>query len=151
MPVDYLKGLADYWRKRLRLAQAEAKLNEFPQFTTEIDGQKIHFLHVRSPEADATPAAPPRLAGLVRRVPRCDRAAQPARPRRWPGRRLPPGHPVAARLRLLGPAWRPAGTAAGSPALAELMRRLGYQRYGAQGGDFGAFSRRSSAGSPPTT
>ena len=40
---------------RLRLARQEAALNEFPQFTTEIDGQRIHFLHVRSPEPDALP------------------------------------------------------------------------------------------------
>ena len=54
----------------------EAELNAYPQFTTEIDGQNIHFLHVRSPEPDAAAAAAhPRLAGLDRRVPRRHRAA----------------------------------------------------------------------------
>ena len=66
----------------------------------------IHFLHVRSPEPDATAAdAHPRLARLVRGVPRRHRPAhRPARARRRPGRRVPPGDPVAARLRLLRPA-----------------------------------------------
>ncbi len=55
VPVDYLKGLAGYWRTGYDWRTWEAKLNEFPQFTTEIDGQTIHFLHVRSPEPDALP------------------------------------------------------------------------------------------------
>ena len=51
VPLDYLKGLAEYWRSGFDWRAQEAKLNAFPQFTTEIDGQTIHFLHVRSPEA----------------------------------------------------------------------------------------------------
>lgn len=49
VPVDYLRGLADYWRNRYDWRKAEASLNELPQFTTEVDGQTLHFLHVRSP------------------------------------------------------------------------------------------------------
>ena len=49
--LDYLKELAEYWRTGYDWRKHEARLNEFPQFTTEIDGQTIHFLHVRSPSS----------------------------------------------------------------------------------------------------
>ena len=63
-------------------AAAEARLNAFPQFRTEIDGLGIHFLHVRSPHADALPLVHhPRLAGFGRRVPQGHRAADRSRPR----------------------------------------------------------------------
>ena len=55
VPVSYLQGLAEYWRTSYDWRTYEAKLNAFPQFTTTIDGQNIHFLHVRSPEPDALP------------------------------------------------------------------------------------------------
>src|SRR5687767_9035710 len=50
VPVGYLKELAEYWRTSYDWRKHEADLNEFPQYTTEVDGQNIHFLHVRSPE-----------------------------------------------------------------------------------------------------
>src|ERR671915_51591 len=55
VPLDYLKNLAQYWADGFDWRQQEAKLNGLPQFTTQIDGQRIHFLHVRSPEPDALP------------------------------------------------------------------------------------------------
>src|SRR5438128_9923849 len=55
VPLDYLKGLASYWRTGYDWRKQEATLNEIPQYTTEIDGQTIHFLHVRSPEPAALP------------------------------------------------------------------------------------------------
>jgi hypothetical protein len=55
VPVDYLKGLAEYWRTGYDWRTHEARLNTFPQFTTEIEGQTIHFLHAQSPEPSATP------------------------------------------------------------------------------------------------
>ena len=55
VPLAYLKELAEYWRRGYAWRKYEARLNEFPQFTTEIDGQNIHFLHVRSPEPNALP------------------------------------------------------------------------------------------------
>src|SRR5215211_4234719 len=55
VPLDYLKMLAEYWRNGFDWRMQEAKLNALLQFTTEIDGQTIHFLHVRSPEPDALP------------------------------------------------------------------------------------------------
>ena len=55
VPVGYARGLGEYWRTQFDWRAAEAELNAFPQFTTRIDGQNIHFLHVRSPEPDALP------------------------------------------------------------------------------------------------
>src|ERR1700676_4618098 len=55
VPVGYLKELADYWRTEYDWRKQEARLNEVPQFTTEIDGASVHFLHVVSPEAGAFP------------------------------------------------------------------------------------------------
>src|SRR5437667_11342176 len=57
VPLDYLKELAGYWRAQYDWRAAEAHLNSYPQFTTEIDGQRIHFLHVTS----GHPGAPPPL------------------------------------------------------------------------------------------
>src|SRR5688500_5522940 len=53
--LDDIRELAEYWRSGYRWREHEARLNAFPQFTTTIDGQNVHFLHVRSPEPDATP------------------------------------------------------------------------------------------------
>src|SRR6185437_10791421 len=55
VPLEYLKELAEYWRTSYDWRAAEARLNSFDQFITEIDGVDIHFLHVRSPEPDAVP------------------------------------------------------------------------------------------------
>src|ERR671910_2591618 len=55
VPLDYLRGLAQYWADGFDWRKQEAKLNGLPQFITTIDGQDIHFLHVRSPEPDALP------------------------------------------------------------------------------------------------
>jgi hypothetical protein len=55
VPLDYLKDLVAYWRTSYDWRTHEARLNAFPQFTTTIDGQNIHFLHVRSPESQALP------------------------------------------------------------------------------------------------
>jgi len=55
VPVGYLKGLARYWADGFDWRAQEARLNEIPQYTTEIDGQTVHFFHRRSPEPDAMP------------------------------------------------------------------------------------------------
>src|SRR3712207_5662986 len=55
VPLAYLKELADHWRHRYDWRAHEARLNEIPQFTTEIDGTRVHFLHVRSAVEGATP------------------------------------------------------------------------------------------------
>src|SRR5262245_45414595 len=55
VPLEYLKELADHWRSTYDWRAVEARLNEFPQFVTEIDGTNVHFMHIRSAEADALP------------------------------------------------------------------------------------------------
>ena len=55
VPLGYLEELAGYWRTGYDWRAAEARLNSYPQFVTEIDGQRIHFLHARSSRADARP------------------------------------------------------------------------------------------------
>ena len=54
VPLDYLQDLTHHWRHEYDWRAAEAKLNEWPQFTTTIDGANLHFAHLRSPEPDAT-------------------------------------------------------------------------------------------------
>src|SRR4051795_5699476 len=55
VPLDYVRGLVERWRTGFDWRTHEARLNAQPQFTTTIDGQRVHFLHVRSPEPDALP------------------------------------------------------------------------------------------------
>jgi hypothetical protein len=136
-----LQALARYWTTDYDWRACEARLNALPQFTTEIDGVEIHFIHVRSPTRGRAAADhDARLARLGDRAARDRRPAdRPDRARRRRRGRVPPGAAVAARLRLLG---EPAeiGWDAGrvAQAWAELMHRLGYSRYVAQGGDVGA-------------
>ena len=116
VPVGYLRELAEYWRDGFDWRAQEARLNSYPQYTTRIDGQKIHFLHVKSPEPDATPLLLS-TAGRGRSWSSCmssGRSATPARtvttrPRRstWSSRRCPgSGSPARSPS--------PAGTAGGS-------------------------------------
>lgn len=140
VPVAYLAELVDYWRTKYDWRAAEAELNAFPQYTTEIEGQQIHFLHVTSAEPNALPL-------LLTHG--------------WPGS-------VVEFLDVIGPLTDPVahgGDAADAfhvviPSLpgfgfsgpvseggwtadrigrvwAELMNRLGYDKYGVQGGDIG--------------
>ena len=55
VPVDYLRQLAEYWASEFDWRAQEAELNSYPQFRTQIDGQRVHFLHVESPEPTARP------------------------------------------------------------------------------------------------
>jgi len=55
VPLGYLRELVGYWADGYDWRKHETRLNEFPQFTTTIDGANVHFLHVRSPEPDALP------------------------------------------------------------------------------------------------
>jgi epoxide hydrolase len=142
VPVDYLRGLAEHWQKSFDWRAAEARLNAYPQYTTEIDGQKIHFLHVRSPEPDATPLL--LLHGWPGSFVEFLHVIGPLSDPRGHGAADAPAFdlviPSLPGFAFSGPVteagWGPRRMAG---ALAELMRRLGYERYGAQGGDYGAF------------
>jgi epoxide hydrolase len=141
VPVDYLKGLSDYWANRYDWREHEAKLNQFPQFTTEIDGQTIHFLHVRSPEPDALPLLlihswPGSIVEFMCLIgPLTD-------PRAHGGDAADAFHVVVPSIPGFGFSTpvRETGWSSGriARAFAELMQRLGYERYGAHGGDIGA-------------
>jgi pimeloyl-ACP methyl ester carboxylesterase len=142
VPVDYLRGLAAYWRDGFDWRAQEARLNSFPQYTTRIDGQRIHFLHVKSPEPAATPLL--LLHGWPGSVVEFLDIIGPLSDPRSHG-----GDPATAFDLVIpslpgfgfsGPITEPGwGSRRIATALAELMGRLGYARYGAQGGDFGAF------------
>jgi epoxide hydrolase len=141
IPLEYVQELAGYWRTGYDWRVHEARLNGFGQFTTAIDGQRVHFLHVRSASQDALPL-------IITHG--------------WPGS-------VVEFMNIIGPLTDPEafGGSAGDAfhlvvpsipgyafsgptrdrgwdvrrvarAWAVLMSRLGYERYGAQGGDWGS-------------
>ncbi|MEO8456279.1 MAG: epoxide hydrolase family protein [Chloroflexota bacterium] len=140
-PLAYVKELAEYWRTQYDWRKHEARLNEFPQFTTTIDGTNVHFIHVRSPEPDALPLIithgwPGSIVEFTEMIgPLSDPAAHG-------GDRRDAFHVVAPSI----PGYGFSGhtTDAGwhmrrvAEAFAELMSRLGYERYVAQGGDWGS-------------
>jgi pimeloyl-ACP methyl ester carboxylesterase len=142
VPLGYLKGLADYWQTGYDWRKQEAELNEVPQFITEIDGTQVHFLQVRSPESGALPLIlthgwPGSIVEFLKVIgPLTD-------PRAHGGDRADAFHLVIPSLPGYGFSGPTAETGWSSDrtarAWAELMRRLGYDRYGAQGGDLGAF------------
>jgi epoxide hydrolase len=141
-PTDYLKELAEYWKSRYDWRVHEAKLNEYPQFTTTIEEQTVHFLHVRSPEPEATPLMlihgwPGSVVEFLDVIgPLSDPRAHGGDPADAFHLVIPsiPGHGFSRPLS--GPGWTHQHIA---KAFTTLMSRLGYERYGVQGGDAGAF------------
>ena len=136
IPLGYLKELAGHWHTQYDWRAAEAQLNQYPQFTTEIDGQHIHFLHVQSGQPGAKPLLithgfPSSVAEFLHLIePLVNPAAGQAFHVVAPSL---PGYAFSNPLGATG--WTMGRTAR---AWAELMRRLGYQRYGVHGGDIGA-------------
>jgi pimeloyl-ACP methyl ester carboxylesterase len=136
-----IQELAHYWASGYDWRACEARLNGFPQFTTEIDRVEIHFLHVKSRHEKALPLImthgwPGSVVELLEVVgPLTDPTAHGGRPEDAFDLVLPslPGYGFSGEPTEVG--WDPGRTAR---ACAELMRRLGYTRYVAQGGDLGA-------------
>jgi pimeloyl-ACP methyl ester carboxylesterase len=136
-----LKELARYWADDYDFGRIEARLNELPNFTTEIDGVEIHFIHVRSQHEDALPLImthgwPGSVIELLETIgPLTDPTAHGGTPEDAFHLVLPsvPGYGFSGEPTEVG--WDPGRNAL---AWAELMRRLGYTRYVAQGGDLGA-------------
>jgi epoxide hydrolase len=141
VPLAYLQELVAYWSTSYDWRTYEAQLNAFPQFTTSIDGTNVHFLHVRSPEPDALPLIithgwPGSVAEFTEVIgPLTD-------PRKYGADPADAFHVVAPSLPGFGfsgpthdTGWN---TDRVATAWAELMQRLGYGRYGAQGGDTGS-------------
>jgi pimeloyl-ACP methyl ester carboxylesterase len=139
--LEALQALLRYWETEYDWRKAEAKLNALPQFTTEIDGVEIHFIHVKSAHEDALPLMmthgwPGSVIELLEAVgPLTDPTAHGGRAEDAFDLVLPslPGYGFSGEPTELG--WDVGRTA---QAWAELMRRLGYTRYVAQGGDVGA-------------
>ena len=154
VPLQYVKGLTERWRSSYDWRSWESRLNQYPQFTTTIDGQNIHFLQIRSPNRDAlplilTPGWPGSIVEFLDVIgPLSDPAAHggdpadafeliipslpgygfsgPTHERRWSNHRI-------------------------ARAWAELMGRLGYTRYGAVGNDAGSLISPELGGSTPST
>ncbi|MEU5153579.1 epoxide hydrolase family protein [Glycomyces sp. NPDC021274] len=130
-PLARLKALAEYWRTGYSWREHEARLNELPHFTTEIEGQNVHFVHVRSANPDAValvlthgwPGSFLEFLDVIEPLSRDFHLVIPSIP----------GYGFSGPTHERG--W---GVPRVARAWAELMRRLGYERYGAQGGDFGA-------------
>lgn len=142
IPLGRVKKLAEYWRTAYDWRKHEAELNDLPQYTAEIDGQNVHFLHVRSAAPDALPL-------IITHG--------------WPGsivEFLDVIGPLSEGFHLVIPSIPGFGFSGPTTergwdvhrvarAWAELMRQLGYDRYGVQGGDWGsAISRALGAVAP---
>ena len=136
--VARVSALADHWLRRFDWRALEARLNSYPQFVTEIDGQDIHFLHVRSTREDATPlilthgwpGSVVEFLDLIAPLTNPSDADQPAFHLVIPSL---PGFGFSGPTLEAG--WNRQRT---TRAWAELMSRLGYERYGAVGNDAGS-------------
>ncbi|MEV6137228.1 epoxide hydrolase family protein [Nocardia sp. NPDC051990] len=138
VPNQRVRGLATYWLERFDWRALEAKLNSYPQFTTEIDGENIHFLHIRSARPDALPVVLTHgwpgsvleYLDVIAPLTEPESADEPAFHLVIPSL---PGFGFSGPTRSTG--W---GTVRTAAAWAELMGRLGYERYGAIGNDGGS-------------
>jgi pimeloyl-ACP methyl ester carboxylesterase len=142
VPLATMRELARYWATGYDWRKCEAKLNALPQFITQIDGLDIHFIHVRSKHKNALPLVishgwPGSILEQVKLIgPLTD-------PTAYGGKAEDAFHVVIPSMPGYGFSGKPTSTGWGPErmgrAWAELMKRLGYSRYVAQGGDWGAF------------
>jgi pimeloyl-ACP methyl ester carboxylesterase len=142
VPLAMMQKLARHWMTDYDWRRCEAELNALPQFVTEIDGLDIHFLHARSPHDDALPIVVNHgwPGSIIEQLKIIDRLTDPPA---HGGSAADAFHVVIPSMPGYGFSGKPTGTGWGpermARAWAELMRRLGYDRYVAQGGDWGAF------------
>lgn len=140
IPLSYTQELCRYWAEDYDFGLAD-RINQHAQFRTEIDGLELHFIHVPSPESDALPLVlthgwPGSVVEFLEVIgPLTNPRAHGADP-------ADAFHVVAPSLPGYGWSDKPAATGWNVPRIArawdELMHSLGYERYGAQGGDWGA-------------
>lgn len=147
-PVGYLRDMVDHWKGSFDWRAQEARMNDFPHFLTEIDGQTIHFIHVRSAHEDATPIVlthtyPGSFVDFL------DLIGPLTDPEAYGGRSedafhvVVPSMPgVAFSTPMTGQEWTMARVAR---TWDTLMRGLGYPSYGAHGSDWGAMVSRELA------
>jgi microsomal epoxide hydrolase len=141
VPQKYLRELARYWRTEYDWRAAEERLNQLPQYSTEIDGVDVHFLHILSPEPTATPLVlthgwPGAVTEFLDVIgPLTDPASHGGDPRDAFHLVIPslPGYGFSGAP--TEPGWDVTRIAR---AWAQLMARLGYDKYFAQGGDWGS-------------
>jgi pimeloyl-ACP methyl ester carboxylesterase len=137
-----MRKLARYWETAYDWRACETKLNAFPQFITEIDGLDIHFIHVRSEHEDALPMVVNHgwPGSIIEQLKIIERLTDPTA---HGGSAEDAFHVVIPSMPGYGFSGKPESTGWGPErigrAWAELMSRLGYDRYVAQGGDWGAF------------
>ena len=137
-PLAVLQDLVAYWRNEYDWRRCEARLNALGQFMTEIDGLDIHFLHVRSPRADAMPLVMTHgwPGSVIEFMGVIDGLTNPVDPA------APAFHLVLPSLPGYGFSGKPTATGWGvekiGRAWGELMARLGYDQWFAQGGDWGS-------------
>lgn len=152
IPLAQTRDLARYWATVYDWRRHEERLNEFPQFVTAIDGQNVHFIHVKSREAGAVPLLlthgwPGSIVEFM------DVIGPLVDPVKHGGKAADAFHVVAPSIPGFGfsgptteKGWDVKRVAS---AFVELMRRLGYERFGAQGGDWGSsISRQIGLSSP---
>jgi len=141
VPLDYARELVSYWAEDYDWRRFEALLNGWPQFTTEIEGIDIHFIHRRSPEAGALPLLlshgwPSSVAEFSKVI---DMLADPVS---HGGQAQDAFHVVVPSLPGYGFSGKPSSSGTSVEKIGrmwgQLMARLGYQRYVAQGGDWGS-------------
>jgi pimeloyl-ACP methyl ester carboxylesterase len=140
-PLSYVQDVCAYWASGYDWRAREAALNRFDQFTTEIDGLDLHFVHVRSPHADAMPLLI--THGWPGSIVEFHKVIEPLTdPTSFGGDAADAFHVIAPSLPGFGFSGKPTTTGWGvgkiAETFAELMARLGYSRYLAQGGDWGS-------------
>jgi microsomal epoxide hydrolase len=141
VPLGYLKELAAYWQSEYDWRKQETRINQFPQFTTTIDDTNFHFFHVRSKEPAAFPLLlvhgwPGSVVEFLQvMAPLTDPTSYGGEPRDAFDIVCPslPGYGLSGPTMVIG--WHPWHIA---QALSRLMNRLGYERYGAHGTDWGS-------------
>jgi pimeloyl-ACP methyl ester carboxylesterase len=142
VPLAMMQKLAEYWGSDYDWRACEARLNAYPQFITEIDGLDIHFLHVQSPHEDALPLVINHgwPGSVIEQLKLVDRLTDPTQ---HGGTAADAFHVVLPSMPGYGFSARPTSPGWGPERMGrawnELMHRLGYSRYVAQGGDWGAF------------
>ena len=141
IPLSYVQEVCAYWGEKYDWREREARLNRFPQFKTTIDGVEIHFVHLRSPHENAMPLVI--THGWPGSIVEFQKVIAPLTdPTAHGGDAADAFHVVCPSLPGYGFSGQPTETGWGVERIADawsvLMQRLGYDRYVAQGGDWGA-------------
>jgi pimeloyl-ACP methyl ester carboxylesterase len=140
-PLAWIQDICRYWADSYDWRSREAKLNRFAQFVTTLDGLDVHFIHARSPRADAMPLLI--THGWPGSIVEFQKVIEPLTdPARFGGNAADAFHVICPSLPGFGFSGKPVSTRWGVERIAQawmvLMARLGYDRYGAQGGDWGS-------------